>query len=90
MITFDIFKTYLKNALNIEKHIAVNGNRYDTFCETFDAVVKNCNPTCVKRWKDKYLFNFTNKEWETVFILAKTITKYTKIIELQFKIVHII
>ena len=29
-----------------------------------------------------------NKEWETVFILAKTITKYTKIIELQFKIVH--
>ena len=40
-ITFDIFKTYLKNALNIEKHIAVNGNRYDTFCETFDAVVKN-------------------------------------------------
>ena len=41
MITFDIFKTYLKNALNIEKHIAVNGNRYDTFCETFDAVVQN-------------------------------------------------
>jgi len=45
-------------------------------------------PTCKQKWHDKYGFHFTDTQWKRIFILARSLTSNTKLIEFQFKIIH--
>ena len=45
-------------------------------------------PTCMQSWFDKYFVDFSEKTWNKIFTLIKTITFNTKLIEFQFKIIH--
>ena len=45
-------------------------------------------PTCFKSWSDQYSVKFNETEWRDIFNLPKQLTKNTKLIEFQCKIVH--
>ena len=42
----------------------------------------------MQSWFDKYYVDFSEKTWNKIFTLIKTITFNTKLIEFQFKIIH--
>jgi len=50
--------------------------------------VKVAKPTCVRTWFEKYLIEFSDCQWKTIFRLAKFTTANTKLVEFQFKIIH--
>ena len=45
-------------------------------------------PSCIESWFEKYFIDFSDTKWKTVFTLARNLTKDTKLIILQFKILH--
>jgi len=45
-------------------------------------------PSCIKKWFDKYLIEFSPLQWKKIFTLSKSLTNNTKLIEFQFKIIH--
>lgn len=45
-------------------------------------------PSCFTKWFDKYLIDFSPIQWKQIFMLSKSLTNNTKIIEFQFKIIH--
>ena len=45
-------------------------------------------PTCQTKWLTNFFFDFTETRWKNIFTLAKSLTKNSKLIEFQFKIIH--
>ena len=45
-------------------------------------------PTCIKSWNTKLHCNLTIEEWQHIFILPKLTVCDTKVIEMQYKILH--
>ena len=45
-------------------------------------------PSCITKWFDKYLIEFSPAQWKKIFMLSKSLTNNTKLIEFQFKIIH--
>ena len=45
-------------------------------------------PSCLNNWFEKYFFDYEYSKWKKIFCLSKFLTKDTKIIEFQFKILH--
>ena len=44
--------------------------------------------TCKMSWFNKYFIEFSKIQWKSIFNLARSITKNTKLVEFQFKIIH--
>ena len=45
-------------------------------------------PTCQQKWFEKYYIDYSDTKWSNIFILTKSLTLNTKLIEFQFKIIH--
>ena len=45
-------------------------------------------PTCQQKWFEKYYIDFSDRKWSDIFLLTKSLTLNTKLIEFQFKIIH--
>ena len=45
-------------------------------------------PTCKKSWFEKYFIDFSDIEWRNIFTLARKLTCDTKLLVMQFKIIH--
>ena len=50
--------------------------------------LRTSTPNCIKTWFDKYFIDFSEVKWKHLFILARSISLNTKLIEFQFKILH--
>ena len=58
--------------------------------EIYEELIKPLkkDPTCIKSWPDQYGIAFTEPEWKEIFDLPWKVTKHTKLIEFQCKILH--
>ena len=45
-------------------------------------------PTCIEAWNTRLSIFYTDKDWESIFTLPKLTVCDTKILELQYKILH--
>lgn len=45
-------------------------------------------PTCRQSWFEKHFVDFDDKTWKKIYTLAKYLTRDTKLVEFQFKIIH--
>ena len=45
-------------------------------------------PSCINKWFNKYLIEFSPAQWKKIFTLSRSLTNNTKLIEFQFKIIH--
>ena len=45
-------------------------------------------PPCIHKWFEKYYIDFNTCRWKNIFGLARTLSKNSKIIAMQFKIIH--
>ena len=45
-------------------------------------------PSCISKWFNKYLIEFSPAQWKKIFTLSRSLTNNTKLIEFQFNIIH--
>ena len=45
-------------------------------------------PSCITKWFDKFLIEFSPLQWKKIFMISKSLTNDTKVIEYQLKITH--
>lgn len=57
-------------------------------CEIYWTLHNVTTPTCIKTWFEKHFIDFTESKWKHLFKLTKTLTRDTKLVEFQFKILH--
>jgi hypothetical protein len=81
--------------INLEDpHIYLNGQQRNILVvESRDLYIEllkqiEGTPSCIKAWNDRCGLNLTIKEWEYIFCLPKLTLRDTKVLEVQYKILH--
>ena len=70
---------------NIDKHILQISSK-----EIYLKLLKNIEtePSCINAWNQRLQLTVPIKDWQYIFTLAKSTISDTKVIELQYKIIH--
>ena len=49
---------------------------------------KECLPNCIKAWEKRLQTEIPINQWEKIFLLARKNVKDTRVLDIQYKILH--